>query len=245
MRRSIRVLAVALASGAVFVAGGCGSSAPAPVNSPASASDTAAASASAPALQSLIAQIRVAITSASSVHEVGLIKMGSQAQGEDLSLTRAGGVSGTLTATGRPPVTMIATGQADYVLLTPAFLQSLAGPPVTCPGRCGKYLMVSANLMKEVLSGTLSLGSEMQLPLDGLHGLSRAGTATVNGQPVQVLHGPDHEVLDVAATGNPYPVRISADAGAHATAAYTYTQWNSVPPVSPPPAADIAHLASS
>lgn len=128
MWRSVRALAVVLASGTVFVAGGCGSSAPPPVIYPATASGTAAASASASALQSLIVQIRAAIKSATSVHEVGLIKMGTRARSEDLSLTRAGGVSGTLTVTGMPPVTVIATGKADYLLLTPALLPRVASP---------------------------------------------------------------------------------------------------------------------
>ncbi|HMG65482.1 MAG TPA: hypothetical protein VK599_21250 [Streptosporangiaceae bacterium] len=94
------------------------------------------------------------------------------------------------------------------------------------------------------LVGAGSLAGEIQLLVQALPGLSRAGTATVDGQRVLVLRGPDHAVLDVTAAGKPYPVRFSGGDAAQGTFISTYSRWNTVPPVIPPPAADIVDPAS-
>jgi hypothetical protein len=138
---------------------------------------------------------------------------------------------------------VIVTGGAGYALLTPDILRALAGAPASCTGKCGKYAMVPPSQVASLV-GSWSLAGEIQLLLQSLSGLRQAGTATVSGQRVVVLRGPDNEVLDVAATGTPYPVRITGGSAAEGTLISTYSQWNSVPPVDPPPPADIVGPAA-
>jgi hypothetical protein len=60
--------------------------------------------------------------SASSMREAGPVTMHGKSRHLDISLTRAGGLSGTFTEPGVPPVTVIVAGKAGYVLLTPDLL---------------------------------------------------------------------------------------------------------------------------
>jgi hypothetical protein len=71
-----------------------------------------------------------------------------------------------------------------------------------------------------------------------------AGTAMVDGQRVLVLRRPDHAVLDVAAAGKPCPMRFSGGNATEGTFISTCSQGNSVPPVNPPPPADIVGPAA-
>jgi hypothetical protein len=38
---------------------------------------------------------------------------------------------------------MAVAGKAGYVLLTPNLLRSLAAAPVSCTGKCGKFVMIA------------------------------------------------------------------------------------------------------
>jgi hypothetical protein len=61
--------------------------------------------------------------------------------------------------------------------------------------------------------------------------------ATLNGQPVlQFTQSP--YTIDVAATGAPY-LLYASDAS---QGTLTFSQWNSVPPLTPPPSSDVVTI---
>ena len=71
-------------------------------------------------------------------------------------------------------------------------------------------------------------------------GMTRAGTATVNGRPVLVLKRTD-ATLYVAAEGEPYPVRVESAAGG-ATGTVDFSDFGPAPAAITPPSGDIIEL---
>lgn len=64
--------------------------------------------------------------------------------------------------------------------------------------------------------------------------VDRFTPATLDGQPVlKATKGRD--TIEVAATGSPYPVLL-AESG---RGRLTFSEWNAVPPLAPPPANEV------
>jgi hypothetical protein len=193
-------------------------------------------------------QVMATLDAATSVHVAGQLSLRGSMSTLDVGLLRAGEESGMVTAGAVPPVTVIVTGGKFYLLVTrdlltraQPLLARLGLKPASCPGVCGKYLQVSVpegqTLTSEVGMAqlTASVGREAA-------SASRAGTTTVNGQRAIVLRAADGTMLDVAAHGTPYVLRVSRGSGS-AAATLTFTQWNGVSVPAAPAPADVVSLS--
>jgi len=104
-------------------------------------------------------------------------------------------------------------------------------------GMCGRYLSLPASQLGQAGSITMSglmnqLLSKVPSPKGDTSDVFVR--TTVNGQPVLKGSG-DGVTVEVAWSGTPYPLLITK-AGAGTV---TFSQWNAVPPITPPPASDI------
>jgi hypothetical protein len=232
---SIRRKAVACALGATLAAGaavgvaGCGSATAGRQSGsggPAAGDRTAA---------TLVAQMKAAVTGATSMHLTEQRVTDGRPVGLDLGVLKDGGLTGSITRDGVREQLIAVRGRV-YVKATPGFLRELRTPATVCAAICGKYVQMSGARAGEVAAG-LSLASLTGPLVTGLPKFTRAGTATVGGQPVIVLHGSDGSTLDVAARGQPYPLRIAGPDGRDETV--LFSRWDAVAAPTGPPAGEV------
>jgi hypothetical protein len=211
------------AVGAVLLAG-CGSSgSSAPSRTPAET----------------VAQMKSAVSGANSVHLNGVLRSSGRAVGLDIGLIKSGEFSGTITDNG-VPLTLTDTGGKLYVKATPAFLKQLRVSPALCSLMCGKYVELTT-AQSGALAGNFTMRKLLASLTGSLPKFADAGTTTVRGQQAQVLRAADGSMLDVAATGTPYPLRA---VGKGHNGQLDFTQWNSVPHPAAPPANQVINMAS-
>lgn len=184
------------------------------------------------------AQMNAAMKGATSVHVAGVVTTNGQTVKMDISMMRNGTLAGSVTAPGVPEVHVIALGGKVWVQLTAAFLKGVGAPASACATECGKYLQLGSADASQMTSD-LTMTDITKPVNDGLDGLIFQGKTTVNGQPADKFTGPDHAVLDVAATGKPYPLLISG--GKDATGTLVFSQWNAVTAPVPPAPSQIVH----
>jgi hypothetical protein len=212
LRAGIGLLAGAIL--AAVLAGGGSSASSAPSRSPATT----------------VAQMKTAVNAASSVHLDGVLRSGGRSVALDVGLLRSGGFAGTIVGNG-VPLTLIDTGAKIYVKATPAFLRELKVSSTVCSLMCGKYVELTS-AQTRALAGNFTMRNLLGSLTGALPEFADAGTTTVNGRQAQVLRASDGSMLDVAATGTPYPLRAIGKAR---SGRLDFTQWNSVPrPVAPP-----------
>ncbi len=142
------------------------------------------------------------------------------------------GLSGSFTE-GGGGFQMLAVGGKTYIKANAAFLKVAKVPGAACATICGKYIELPSSAASQI-TGSLSLSSLARqafgkLPSAAKYARERFVAASYHGQPVlQFRQGKN--VLDVAATGTPYPVLIQSSGDA-----ITFSDWNSVPaPIAPP-----------
>jgi hypothetical protein len=183
----------------------------------------------------IVPAMEAAMRAATSVHMAGTVKDGSQQITLDVSF-QGGGMSGTVGVAGQT-IDLVVLSQQAYVKVDQGFL-SIAGLPASdCSSMCGKYLAVPSSQLGQ--AGSLSLSGLMGKMLSKMPTMKNDTTdlfvsATLNGQAV-LKGGADGVTVDVAASGPPYPLLISGSG----EGAITFSQWNSVPPLTPPPASEI------
>jgi hypothetical protein len=219
------MLAWGLAGGAAIALTACGGSAAngsAPANG-----GSGMASGGAVAHRStarVISQMKAAINGATSMHLAGQLPNGGRPVALDLGVQRDGGVAGTITQNG-VPLQLIGAQGSFYVKATPAFLRELRAPATVCAVMCGKYVQLSGSQGSQLAAG-LSMASLTRSLIAGLPKFRQKGTATVGGQSVIVLAGADGSTLDVAAHGQPYPLRVVGPAGRHESVVFSH--WDTV-----------------
>jgi hypothetical protein len=217
-----RGLAAVLAAGIAVAAAGCSAGTPAGPSA---------------------AQVKAAVRDASSVHIAGLVTQGGEAERLDAGFLRTGDWDGTIISGATPPVSLIVAGGRAYVLLTQAFLQSVAGKSARCNGVCGKYLPLTGS-QAAGLTSDISMTRLTGPLIQDLAGLKRTGTGTVNGRAVIVMRGSDGTVIDVAAHGRPYPLRIAGGTASGGEGTLTLSQWDKVPAPAAPSAAELISPSS-
>lgn len=224
-----------VAVGVALVAVGC--------DSAASHHDAASASPVTPAPSvaagTLAANMRSAIRSARSVHISGQLTVGGMPLRLDIGVLASGQLSGTITERGLP-LRIIVTGGKAYVRATAAFLAELHAPAGVCGVICGKYVELPAGRARQLASG-LSLASLTRSLTGPTSALRRAGTATVDGRPADVLRTALGGTIDVAATGRAYPLAVTS---ADHHGGLSFRQWDSVPVPAAPPKTQIVGLGS-
>jgi hypothetical protein len=200
---------------------------------------TAACGQSAAANPNTVAKIgprmEAAMRAAKSVHIVGTVTQGSQHVTLDVSF-RDGGMSGIVGVNGQTVDLVVLSNQA-YVKVDLSFLKLAGLPASDCSSMCGRYLSVPASQLGQAGSMTMSglinqLLSKVPSPKGDTSDVFVR--TTVNGRPVLKGSG-DGVTVEVAGSGTPYPLLITK-AG---ESTVTFSQWNAVPPITPPPASDI------
>jgi hypothetical protein len=230
VHRFERLLAGGMAGGAALALAACGAS------GTTGASGTSGASgASTPTTT----QVAAAIRNATSVRVTGRLTENGTPEALNLSMFTNGDLTGTLSANGQPPVSLIVVNKSVYVLVTAAFLKSAVGSAVSCDGLCGKYISVAGSQASSLTSGLSLTGLLKDFSDLKRAGQSPVGTTTVDGQKAFVFKDTaDNATLDVAATGPAYPLRITGQAKSTA-ATIIFSDWNKVPTPTAPPASDI------
>jgi outer membrane murein-binding lipoprotein Lpp len=197
---SRRRLLAAVMLGGVVVAG-CSSGTSASANS-----GEAAKSAS-----TILADANQAAQSASSVHVKGNVGQSGQAVSIDLQLNKTGDANGTIQARGQT-IKVVKVGRQLWV-------KQGGSAYVKLPAGGGSASQ---------LSGIVDKGALLGQALKPKGTVSKAGTATVNGQDaIQLKDTAAHGVLFVAnSTSHPYPLKISANRSSGSTGSITFTDWN-------------------
>jgi hypothetical protein len=179
-------------------------------------------------------QMKSATAKATGVHILAVVTQDAAKISMNMSMTRAGDLSGTMSAN-RVALTMLVTQGHAYIKVSSGLLKSQHLPAASCTLICGKYLEVPTGQAKGMLNG---------MDMSSLLGQVSAGrltyvrTATVNGQPAWQMRASDGSVVYVAAQGPPYPLRLTKG-----PSRADFTQWNSVTIPPPPPASQVVDLS--
>jgi len=192
-----------------------------------------------PPAATIIAQLKTAIREARSVHMTGEVRNGGSTVSLDMSLTRVGGMSGSIGSAGTK-LDIIGVGHLAYIKVTGAFLKLAHAPATECPNACGKYVATSASAAAAII-GDLSMSKLLGDVSDSLPRYVDSGPASISGRQVLVLHGSDGSTLDVAAAGRPYPLRAIAPKSSNA-GELDFTEWNAVPTIAAPAAGQVISL---
>lgn len=221
------VVTMALAAGCGGSGGGtAGGSGVSPASAAASASPRVSAP---PPMPALSKQVAAALRNATSTHVFADVRQGSKHVVMDASMSRSGELSGQLTIN-NVPVTVLVTGGTAYIKITAAFLRYTHLPPAACASVCGKWVKTSASKASGI-TGDLGWSSLVSPSTHRLPRLSYQGPATVNGQLAWKLRSNRGSVAYVAATGRPYPLRLTQGGNR-----FDFTRWNhaTIPPPPPP-----------
>ncbi len=225
---SAAVVAVLLVAGCS--GGGSGTAGPGGSSSP----GVSASARPPPDAAALPKQVKSAMKNATSFHISAVVTQGGSKVSADLSMTRSGDMSGTMSVNQTPVKVLVTQGQA-YLKVTSGLLKSQNLPTAACALICGKYLKVPASQAKSMLNGMdmSSFLGQVSVPR-----LTNVRTVTVNGQPAWQMRASDGSTVYVAAHGPPYPLRLTKDSS-HAD----FTQWNAVTIPPPPPASQVVDLS--
>ena len=179
-------------------------------------------------------QVKSAMAKATSVHILAVVSQGGPKVSVNMSMTRSGDMSGTMSV-GRAPVNVLVTQGHTYVKVSAGLLKSQHLPSAACALVCGKYLKMPNGQAKDMLNGLdmSSLLDQVSVP-----SLTYVRTVTVNGQPAWQMRASDGSTVYVAAQGPPYPLRAT-----RGSSRIDLTQWNAVTIPPPPPASQVIDLS--
>jgi len=220
---------------AVLLVAGCSGGGPGTAGSGGSSSPGLSASAGpAPDAAALPRQVKSAMKNATSFHISAVVTQGGSRVSANMSMTRSGDMSGTMSVNQTPISVLVTQGHA-YLKVTSGLLKSQHLPTAACTLICGKYLKVPASQAKSMLNGMdmSSFLGRVSLPR-----LSYVRTVTVHGQPAWQMRASDGSTVYVAAHGPPYPLRMTKGSS-HAD----FTQWNAAAIPPPPPASQVVDLS--
>lgn len=221
LRKVSRLSPVAIAAGLVTVAGvvGCSSG----VSSTPSGTSVAG----------LISSVKSAFASAQSVRIVGNGTFSGQAVTLDLSIFRSGSLSGTIKA-GPLDENVIRSGGTTYVYVSKAFFSYIQktqhAPASACRVMCGRWLKVPAGSVNGFSLSSLSSQFVKKVPVPTT--VPHLTVTRYQGQSAYKLSNDKGEEIFVAQSSPHYLLGL-VEPG---TFAISFSEWNAVPPVSPPPA---------
>jgi hypothetical protein len=195
----------------------------------------------APSAQALVNDALTALKSAQSVRISGSVTQSGKNLRLNVGFVKSGAFSGTMSgpfAGTQATFTLIATGGKTYLLLDKAFFNALSKtqgiPASACQTLCGKYVAVPAAQF-----GNFSLNGLTSSMLKGAHKAAPGVVVTsVNGQPAYRVSDGHGSFLYIAENGTHYPLEITKPG----TGTLTFTDWNSVPPITAPPASQVISL---
>jgi hypothetical protein len=235
MKKALRWPAGSAAVAAVLLVAGCsGGSSGTATTGGSSPASVAASAGPPPNGAALHQQVKTAMTKATSVHISAVVSQGGSKVSVNMSMTRSGDMSGTMSAD-QKPVNVLVTQGHTYLKVSSDLLKSQHLPSAACALVCGKYLKMPNGQAKGMLNGLdmPSLLGQVSVPK-----LTYVRTVTVNGQPAWQMHASDGSTVYVAAQGPPYPLRVTKGASRA-----DFTQWNAVTIPPPPPASQVVDIS--
>jgi hypothetical protein len=209
----------------------------------AASSGTPSATPTAESMAQLLPAMQAAADSAQSVHVAGAVPVGSQTDAIDMSLAAPLSVSGSITQAGNTLTVSVVDG-TYYVLITTSFLKFAHISPPDCGTVCGKYVEVPASETSQ-LDADFTIKRLFQDAFGAIPSSARHSTAdvflptTYQGRAV-LKASIAGDTMVVARGGTPYLLAVSASNGDHVV----FSEWNSVPPIKPPPASDVVSLGT-
>jgi len=213
--------------GGVAACGGSGSSGPQGSN--------------APAAQTVVNDALAALRSAQSVRISGGLVQSGKSLHLDVGFIRSGSLSGTLSgpfAGIQATFKLVIVGGKGYILLDKQFFNAISKtnniPASACATICGKYIAVPATQFGDFslngLTHSVFKGNNKAAP-----GVT---TTTINGQAAYRVTDGHGSYLYVAENGTHFPLEITKSG----TGTLVFSDWNSVPPVTAPPASQVITL---
>jgi hypothetical protein len=191
----------------------------------------------------IVAAAKAAADAAASVHVSGTVISEGSPLSLDLQLLAGKGGRGRITQKGLS-FELIALGGTVYILGSPAFYRHIGGPAAAQLFQ-GKWLKAPASSGNFAsITSLTDLRKLMDATLANHGTLATGGTTTVGGQKAVVVNDLSKGgVLDVASTGQPFPLQISKSGGGGGV--ITFDRWNQAVSISPPPnAINITQLQS-
>lgn len=232
----VRLLAATVASVMLMSVVACGRS----------GSSAGAGSTATPSARTLASDAINALRSAQSVRFDGTVTVSGRSVSLHMGFFRSGDVSGTVMASlvggAAISVRLLGLGRTYYIMISKEYfsrvLQAAGLPAADCAKLCGKYLKVPAarfGNLAEVLRDKLFKGNFNTNVEPGVT------IATVNGEAAYRLTSGPHTNIYVARYGTHYLLKASMSG----QGAVVFSEWNSVPPVTPPPASQVVKLPGS
>jgi hypothetical protein len=178
--KTLRWSAGSAAVVAVLLVAGCSGGGSGTAGSGGSSSPGVSASAGPPPdAAALPKQVKSAMKNAASFHISAAVTQGGSGVSVNMSMTRSGDMSGTMSVNQTPVNVLVTQGHA-YLKVTSGLLKSQNLPTAVCTLVCGKYLKVPASQAKSMLNGMdmSSFLGQVSVPQ-----LTYVRTVTVNGQP--------------------------------------------------------------
>jgi hypothetical protein len=188
--------------------------------------------------QTLVNDALTALKSATSVRISGSVAQSGKNLHLDVGFFKSGPESGVISGPflgAQSTFKLIVVGGKAYILLDKALFDAIAKshsiPASACATICGKYIETSATQF-----GDFNLNGLTHSMLKG--GNKAVGGVTVtsiNGQPAYRVSDGHGSYLYVAKNGTHYPLEITKPG----TGTLTFSEWNSVPPITAPPASQV------
>ncbi len=230
-----RIPVIALAAATGLLATGCGST------QAGSSTSTGASLSATPSVTSLISSMKAAFNTAHSFHGSGSAAQGGQTIKLDVSVNKAGEISGTMAIGGASFYVLLTQGKT-YIKVNAAFLNYVKAPSGSCALLCGKYMLAGSAFkgLTDTLSWSGLLGQVTKTFTAS--GSSITGQATVNGQRAWLIKAKDGTIVYVAAQGPAYLLRILLPAS-QGGGSVDFTQWDSATIPPPPPASQVVDLS--
>lgn len=225
--RTAAVAAVAGTSVTGLAVAGCSSG---------STSSPGGTTASVPSAASLIRSMKSGFATAKSVRMSGTLHEQGKTVTLNLGMLRNGDMSGTLNV-GSTHLTLIVTGGKAYELVTRDFFKTIQRrshiPNSICNLMCGKYLAVPVGSLTSFDLPGMTDQIEKKIPVPSSVVTVRA--TTYRGQPAYQLSGKGTR-LYLARNGVHYLLGMVAP---ESFGVLNFSDWNAVPPVTPPPASKV------
>src|SRR5262249_40606917 len=137
---------------------------------------------------------------------------------------------------------IIVVGGKGYVLLDKRLFSAIAKahhiPSAACSVICGKYIEAPA---KQLGDFTLK-GLSNSILKSGTKAAPGVTTTTINGQPAYGVSDGPGSYLYIAKNGTHSPLEITKSGTGNDTGTLVFSEWNSVPPVTAPPASQVISL---
>ena len=223
---SFRALAMAAVIAGLAVAG-CSTGASSPPG------------ANGPSVASLISSMKAGFASAKSVRMSGTLTEQGRTVTLNLGMLRSGDMSGTLSV-GSTHLTIVVAGGKAYELVTKAFFKTIQQqshvPSSVCALMCGKYLAVPISSFSTFNLPGMTGQIEKKIPVAKAVGSVR--DTSYGGEPAYELVGSNGTKLYLARNGTHYLLGMTV--GTFGT--LNFSDWNKVPPVTPPPASQVYNL---